>query len=131
MKGNNKVSKILIVDDARLMRNIIKSVLVNEGDVEIIEARNGQQAVECYKEFQPDVVTMDITMDEMNGVEATRAIIAYDPYAVIIVVTSLRQEKLFKQCLAAGAKDYIIKPFTKERVRSAILKSLESCSRVW
>lgn len=119
--------KILIADDARLMRNIIKSVLVMEENIEILEARNGYEAIQQYKEHNPDVVTMDITMDEMNGLDATRGIIEIDPGACIIIITSLGQEKLLNECLNAGAKDYIVKPFTKARVRSAILKAMDTC----
>ena len=120
------MKKLMIVDDARLMRNIIKRVLASESDIEILEAGDGAEAIEMYKEHQPDVVTMDITMDHMDGVEATRAIKAYDPSANIIMISSLGQELLLKECIEAGVTDYIMKPFTEERVRSAVLKAANS-----
>jgi two-component system chemotaxis response regulator CheY len=118
------MKKILIADDAKLMRDIIKHVLNEIGDNEIISARNGNEAVEMYKQHRPDVVTMDITMESKTGLEAIREIIACDRNAKIIVVTSLGQEKLLNACLAAGARDYIIKPFSKERIRAAVHNAL-------
>ena len=115
---------ILIVDDAKLMRNIIKGSLYFTGDYEIFEAANGQEAIEMYSQIRPDVVTMDITMEKMNGVEAATAILKQDPLARIIIITSLGQEKLLDQCIQAGVCDYIVKPFSKARVASAVQKAL-------
>jgi two-component system, chemotaxis family, chemotaxis protein CheY len=118
------MKKILIADDAKLMRDIIRHVLHEAGDFEILIARNGDEAVEMYKQHLPDVVTMDITMEGKNGLDAIREIIACDRNARMIVVTSLGQEKLLNACLASGARDYIIKPFSKERIRAAIYNAL-------
>ena len=118
------MKKILIVDDAKLMRNIIKSCLP-EDEFVFIEANNGQDAVEQYKQIRPDVVTMDITMDQKNGVDAAREILEFDTNARIIMVTSLGQEKLLGECLEAGVRDYLVKPFTKDRVKSAVFKAME------
>lgn len=118
------MGKILIVDDARLMRNIIRTALLENGDYKILEAVNGKDAVELYKSEQPDIVTMDITMEEKNGVDAAKEILAFDPNAKIIMVTSLGQEKLLQECVEAGISDYIVKPFTKERITSSVVNSL-------
>ncbi|NQT24963.1 response regulator [candidate division KSB1 bacterium] len=111
---------IMIVDDARLMRNIIKNSIQEDSDHRILEAENGHQAVELYKKEKPDIVTMDITMEEKNGVEAAKEILEYDSNAKIIMVTSLGQEKLLQECIEAGVSDYIVKPFTKERIISSV-----------
>ena len=118
------MQKILIVDDARLMRNIIKNSIQEKGPYNILEAENGNVAIDLYKDEQPDIVTMDITMEEKNGVETAKEILAYDASAKIIMVTSLGQERLLKECIEIGIKDYIVKPFTKERIVSAVTNCL-------
>jgi two-component system chemotaxis response regulator CheY len=120
------MGKIMIVDDARLMRNIIRNALLENGDFKILEATNGKEAVEMYKKEQPDIVTMDITMEEKNGVQAAKEILEFDPDAKIIMVTSLGQEKLLQECVAAGVSDYIVKPFTKERITTSVLHSIKN-----
>ncbi|MBN1782474.1 response regulator [bacterium] len=124
------MKKILIADDAKLMRDIIEHVLNETGQFEIINAHNGREAIDKYKSHKPDVVTMDITMDEKNGLEATQEIMAFDANAKIIIVTSLGQDKLLNACLASGARDYIIKPFSKDRIKASILNALEDTSIV-
>ena len=119
------MNKILIADDAKLMRDIIQHVLTEIGQFEIIIAHNGKDAVQLYKKHHPDLVTMDITMEEKNGLEATQEILQFDPAAKIIVVTALGQEKLLNACLASGARDFIVKPFTRERILSAIRNCME------
>lgn len=119
------MSKILIVDDAKLMRNMIKNTLSEQSDNIVVEAQNGDDAVETYKVTTPDLVTMDITMDYKNGVEAAREILKQDPKARIVMVTALGQEELLKECIGLGVKDYIVKPFTKERLISAVEKALK------
>lgn len=116
----------MIVDDARLMRNIIKNTLNEKAEHQILEAENGNRAVELYKENRPDIVTMDITMEEKNGVEAAREILEFDPDAKIIMVTSLGQEKLLQECIEAGVSDYIVKPFTKDRIISSVDNTLNN-----
>jgi len=120
------MSKILIVDDAALMRTMIKNALKEDKEHVFLEARNGDESVELYKATKPDVVTMDITMDIKNGVEAARDILAHDKKARIIMITALGQEEYLKECIGAGVKDFIVKPFTKERVVSSVNKVLES-----
>jgi len=116
--------KILIVDDAKLMRGMIKKALADIPDTLILEAGNGEEAVQLYKATKPDLVTMDITMDYKNGVDAAREILQSDPEAHVIMVTALGQENLLKDCIDIGVKDFIVKPFTRERLLSAISKAL-------
>jgi two-component system, chemotaxis family, chemotaxis protein CheY len=118
------MKKILIVDDAMLMRNIIKSCLP-DNEFMVLEASDGQAAVDLYKQKRPDVVTMDITMDRKDGVDAAREIMEFDTDAHVIMVTSLGQEKLLRECFKAGVRDYLVKPFTRERVKSAVTKALQ------
>ncbi len=120
------MSKILIVDDAALMRTMIKNALKAEGDHIILEAKDGEESVELYKATNPHLVTMDITMDIKNGVVAAKEILSIDKKAKIIMITALGQEEYLKECVGAGVKDFIVKPFTKERVVSAVNKILEA-----
>jgi two-component system chemotaxis response regulator CheY len=119
------MSKILIVDDAQLMRNMIKNNILEHGNHIIYEAKNGEEAVKLYKEKKPDLVTMDITMEIKDGVAAAKDIINHDSNANVIMITALGQEKLLRECVKAGIKDYIVKPFSKERLHSAVTKALE------
>jgi two-component system chemotaxis response regulator CheY len=119
------MKKILIVDDAKLMRNIIRKILLEDKKYVILEAENGQVAVDCYKTNQPDLVTMDMSMEYKNGLEAARDIFSFDRYAKIIMITSLGQEKLVQDCIEAGVKDFIMKPFTRERVQKTVSKVLQ------
>ena len=113
--------RVLIVDDALFMRSMIKDILVNAGDFEVAgEAANGREAVQRYDELQPSLVTMDIVMPEMDGIEATKEILQRDPKAVVVMCSALGQEALVIESLAAGAKDFIIKPFSAERVLKVI-----------
>jgi len=118
------MKKILIADDAKLMRDIIERVIREIGDFETLIAHNGNEAVEMYKTHRPDLVTMDITMEQKNGLEATQDIKNFDPDAKIIIITSLGQEQLLNACLGSGARDFIIKPFNKDRIKSAIRNAL-------
>ncbi len=117
------MSKILIVDDAALMRTMIKNALKADKHT-ILEARDGEEAIEVYKATNPHLVTMDITMDIKNGVDAAKEILSLDSKAKIIMITALGQEEYLKECIGAGVKDFIVKPFTKERVISAVNKIL-------
>ncbi|MCA9413774.1 MAG: response regulator [Candidatus Omnitrophica bacterium] len=115
--------KALIVDDAAFMRVTLKNVLEPAG-YEIAEAENGEVAVEKYQEFRPDVVTMDITMPEMDGIQAVKKIVGSDPNAKVVMVSALGQESMVKDAILAGAKDFIVKPFQPDRVLEAIKKVL-------
>lgn len=116
--------KALIVDDAAFMRVTLKNVLEPAG-YEVQEAENGAVAVEKYSVFRPDVVTMDITMPEMDGIQAVRKIVGSDPNAKVVMVSALGQESMVKDAILAGAKDFIVKPFQPDRVLDAIRKVLE------
>lgn len=109
--------KVLIVDDAMFMRSMIKDILTNSGKFDVIgEASNGQEAIEVYKKKQPDVVTMDIVMPVMDGIEATKEILKVNPTAKIVMVSALGQEPLVIESIAAGARDFVVKPFSPEKV---------------
>lgn len=118
------MKKLLIVDDAAFMRVSIRNMLQNR-DIEIVgEAANGLQAVAMYKELRPDVVTMDITMPEMNGIEALKLIKALDPQAKIIMVSSMGQEGIVKDAIISGARTFIVKPFKDDLLYQTISKVL-------
>jgi two-component system, chemotaxis family, chemotaxis protein CheY len=109
--------KVLVVDDALFMRSMIKDILKNSGKYDIVgEATNGQEAIDRFKELLPDIVTMDIVMPIKDGIEATREILRHDPKARVVMCSALGQEPLVIESIAAGAKDFIIKPFTPEKV---------------
>ncbi len=108
---------VLIVDDAVFMRSMIRDILVNTGRFTVVgEAANGREAVERYLETRPALVTMDIVMPEMDGIEATRRILTEDPAARIVMCSALGQEALVVESISAGARDFIVKPFTPEKV---------------
>lgn len=116
--------KILIVDDASFIRMIVKDILVPRGYEIAGEATNGIEAVSRYEELKPDLVTMDITMKEKDGIEAAREILSRHPDAKIVMVTALGQEKLLKESIKLGVKDFVVKPFGPDRILSAVEKAL-------
>ena len=115
------MSTILIVDDDAQLRQSFEKLLSSEGH-EIIEAENGVKAVETYKTSRPDVVLMDITMPEMDGLTALREIRSYDSSAKVVMLTALGQESVVLEAIKAGARDFVVKPFEKDRVLSAVAK---------
>ncbi|MGM9968012.1 response regulator [uncultured Rummeliibacillus sp.] len=116
---------VLVVDDTLFMRDSMKTMLQETGFDVIGEAENGKQAIEQYFKLQPDVVTMDITMPVMSGLDATKEIIKDDPNAKICIVTALGQQKVILQALKNGAKDFITKPFERERLETTIRQMIE------
>ncbi len=116
------MAKVLIVDDAAFMRISIKNTLTKNGFEVIGEAENGAIAVEKYKELRPDVVTMDITMPEMSGLDALKAIMALDADAKIIMVSAMGQEAMVRDAVLSGAKGFIVKPFKEDGLLSALSK---------
>lgn len=114
--------KVLVVDDAIFMRKMIAEILVENSMDVIGEADNGSSAVERYKELKPDLVTMDIIMPEMNGIDAVRQIIAIDSQAKIVMCSALGQQALVQEAITAGAKDFLIKPFNPSRVVEVVNK---------
>ena len=120
MAGKN----ILIVDDAAFMRMMIKDILSKNGYNVVGEAENGQKAVEKYNELRPDLVIMDITMPEMDGIEAVKTIKKLDGHASIIMCSAMGQQAMVIESIQAGAKDFIVKPFQAERVIEAVSKAI-------
>ena len=116
--------RILIVDDANFMRMIVKDTLTPQGFEICGEAVNGNEAVRLYEQLKPDLVPMDITMKEKDGLEAAREILAKYPDARIVMVTALGQEKMLMDSLAVGVKDFVVKPFEPDRIVSAVQKAL-------
>ncbi len=118
------MAKILIVDDAAFMRMMIKNILIKEGYEVVGEAENGAQAVEKYKELSPDLVTMDITMPEMDGISAVKEIMKINKGAKVVMCSAMGQQAMVIDAIQAGAKDFIVKPFQPDRVIEAISKVL-------
>lgn len=118
------MAKILIVDDAAFMRMMIKDILSKNGFEIAGEANDGAQAVEKYKECSPDLVTMDITMPEMDGITALKEIKKFDPNAKVIMCSAMGQQAMVIDAIQAGAKDFIVKPFQADRVIEAIKKTI-------
>lgn len=118
------MARVLIVDDAAFMRMMIKDILEKNGFEVVGEASNGLKAVELYEKEKPDVVTMDITMPDMDGIEAVKAIKASDPAAKVIMCSAMGQQSMVMDAIRAGAKDFIVKPFQADRVLEAIKKAL-------
>ncbi|WBW95478.1 response regulator [Oceanirhabdus sp. W0125-5] len=116
------MARVLIVDDAAFMRMMIKDILEKNGYEVVGQAANGVQAVELYKQEKPDVVTMDITMPDMDGIEAVKNIKAFEPNAKIIMCSAMGQQTMVMDAIRAGAKDFIVKPFQADRVLEAIKK---------
>lgn len=117
--------RIMIVDDAAFMRMMIKDILTKNGYEVVGEAENGQVAVEKYKDLKPDLVTMDITMPEMDGIAAVKEIKSFDSAARIIMCSAMGQQSMVIDAIQAGAKDFIVKPFQPERVLEAVGKALD------
>lgn len=117
--------KVLIVDDAAFMRMMIKDILTKNGFEVVGEAQDGVQAVEKYQELNPDLVTMDITMPEKDGITALKEIKALNSDAIIIMCSAMGQQAMVIDAIQAGAKDFIVKPFQAERVIEAIQKALD------
>jgi two-component system chemotaxis response regulator CheY len=116
---------ILVVDDAAFMRMMIRDILTKEGYV-IHEAVNGRDAIEKYKEVRPDLVTMDITMPEVSGLDALRHIKSHHPEARILMVSAMGQQKMIVEALESGAMDFLVKPFQPAKVLETVKKCLQS-----
>ena len=118
------MAKVLVVDDAKFMRTLVKDALTAVGHEIVAEAENGNEAVALYKQHKPDLTTMDITMREKDGIEAAEEILAHDPAARVIMVTALGQENLLTKAIKLGVKDFVVKPFPPERLQKAAEKAL-------
>ena len=113
---------ILICDDAAFMRMMIKDILTKNGYSVVGEAENGVKAIEAYGECNPDLVLMDITMPEMDGIGALKGIKAKDPNACVIMCSAMGQQAMVIESIQSGAKDFIVKPFQADRVIEAVQK---------
>ena len=113
---------VLVVDDSAVMRMILKNILTGNQYEIAGEARNGKDGVKKYKELMPDIVTMDVTMDEMNGIEALSRIIGFDPDANVVMVSSMGQEVIVRDAIMLGARSFILKPFEERQVVDALYK---------
>ena len=114
----------MICDDAAFMRMMIKDILTKNGYNIAGEAENGQKAVEKYAELKPDLVLMDITMPDMDGIEAVKQIKAFDPNAKVIMCSAMGQQAMVIEAIQAGARDFIVKPFQPDRVLEAVRKAV-------
>ena len=121
-------STILVVDDAAFMRMMIRDILSKQG-YDIHEAVNGRDAVEKYEEVKPDLVTMDITMPEMSGLDALKEIRAGDSSARVLMVSAMGQQKMIVEALEAGAMDFLVKPFQPTKVLETVKKCLQTAPR--
>jgi len=117
------MANVLVVDDAKFMRMTLKNMLNDSSFIVVGEAENGEEAIEQYRNLQPDLVTMDITMPVMDGLSAAKAILNDFPDARIIMCSAMGQQKMVIEAIEAGAKDFIVKPFDGSRV-------IESLNRV-
>ncbi len=118
------MAKVLVVDDAAFMRMMIKDILTKNNYEVVGEAADGKQAVEQFKELRPDLVTMDITMPEMDGIAALKEIKNVDPNAKVIMCSAMGQQAMVIEAIQAGANDFVVKPFQADRVLEAIKKTL-------
>nr|WP_297279897.1 response regulator [uncultured Butyricicoccus sp.] len=118
------MAKILLVDDAAFMRMMLKDTLTKNGYTDLEEAADGAQAVAKYDEIHPDLVIMDITMPNMDGLEALKTIRGKDPNATIVMCSAMGQEAMVIEAIKSGAKDFIVKPFKPERILKTVTSIL-------
>ncbi len=114
------MKRVLIVDDAAFMRVSIKNMLSKNGYEVVGEAENGKVALQRYQELDPDIVTMDITMPEMDGLESLKAILALQPGAHVVMISAMGQESMVREAVLSGAKGFIVKPFKEDILISAL-----------
>jgi len=120
------MGRILIVDDTMFMRTLLKNILFSGGHDIVGEAGDGKEAVAKYEELKPDLVTMDVVMPNMNGIEALQAIKKIDPSARIIMCTAVGQEQMVKLAIKSGARGYVVKPFQAPKVLEEVKSVLAS-----
>ena len=114
--------RVLIVDDAAFMRIAIRNVLSRNGFQVVADAKNGREGIEKYLEFKPDIVTMDITMPDMTGMEALKEIRTIDPNAKVVMISAMGQESMVKEAILSGAKSFIVKPYKEEHITQTLSK---------
>ena len=120
-----KKAKVLVVDDAIFMRRMLADIIKEGGHEVIAEAANGEDGVKQFKEKKPDIVTMDIIMPGMGGIDAVREIVKSDEHAIVLMVSAMGQQQLVVEAIQAGARDFIVKPFEPSRVLNAIERLLK------
>lgn len=118
------MKKVLIVDDAAFMRMSLKTMLERNGFEVVGEATNGAVGIQMYMELKPDIVTMDITMPEMDGIGGLTGIKKFDPNAKVVMVSAMGQEKFVRESVMLGAKSFIVKPFKEEHVVKTLTQIL-------
>ncbi len=123
-RGSIMGKKVLVADDATVIRVMLKNILAEAGYEVVGEAANGAEAVSKYKELHPDLVTMDITMPEMDGINALRNIRTNDPSARVVMCSAMGQKNLVLEAIQAGAKNFIVKPFDRDKVLEVVAKVL-------
>ena len=119
--------KFLVVDDASFMRIVLKDILISQGLAsQIYEAGDGIAAVEAYKQFKPDIVTMDINMPKADGIQALKSIMQINPRAKVVMVTAVEQKHFIQDAMKAGARDYVVKPFDRASVALVFSKVMRA-----
>lgn len=118
------MAKVMIVDDAAFMRMMVKDILTKGGFEVVAEAANGEEALNKYRESKPDIVTMDITMPVVDGLQALKNIKAEFPDAKVLMCSAMGQQAMVIEAIQSGAKDFIVKPFQSERVLEAVNKAM-------
>lgn len=116
------MKKIMIVDDAIFMRKVIRDLLTNNGYTDLVEAKDGLDAVEVFKEHRPNLVIMDITMPSLDGIGTIKELRKIDENVSILMCSAMGQEAMVRDALKYGAKDFVVKPFKPDRVISAVKK---------
>lgn len=122
------MTKVLIIDDAKFMRMTLANLFKDHQFTVVGMAENGEEGVKLFKQFSPDIVTLDITMPVMDGLQALKEIIAFDPAAKIIMCSAMGQQKLVVEAIELGAKDFIVKPFDGKRVIETVNQILHTAS---
>jgi two-component system, chemotaxis family, chemotaxis protein CheY len=118
------MARVLVVDDAAFMRKMVGDALAKGGHEVVGEAGTGQEAIDRFQELNPDLMTLDITMPEKDGLEALKEIVALDPAARVVMCSALGQESKVLEAIKSGAKDFVVKPFQPDRVLEAVSKAL-------
>lgn len=117
--------RVLIADDAPFMREMLRDILTEDGFEVVAEAGDGIEAVEQFQEHRPDLVTLDIVMPRRNGLEGLRGILELDPNACVVMCSALGQETLVMEALDTGARDFVVKPFKPDQVRTVVARALK------
>lgn len=118
------MARILIADDALFMRTVVKRALVAGGHEVVAEAENGQQAFDAFQRLKPELTLLDITMPEVDGLAALKLIMGADPAARVIMCTAIGQQDKMREAVTSGARDYVIKPFTPDKLIDAVTRAL-------